>query len=88
MAVILGLGRKTYDFKGNNGEQVHTTGYQFYLGEERKDADGWTTQKGFYLSDAKLADYAPTVGDEVEVFYNQYGKPNGLRVIMAQNESK
>lgn len=74
------VGLRPVSFKDDNGRQVDGTSF-FYL----MDADGVVGQLAgkFFLSHLKRdgMDYVPTVGDEVWVYYDRYGKVNRFEKV-------
>lgn len=75
-------GFKRADFTSKEGAPI--TGYNLYLSYpiSGEDADGSAFER-YYMTDAKLAKcgYTPRVGDEVNVSFNRYGKPDFITVI-------
>jgi hypothetical protein len=65
-------------------EGAPITGYNLYLSYPitGEDADGSACER-YYMTDAKLArsGYKPHVGDEVNVSFNRFGKPDIITVI-------
>lgn len=76
MSKVLGYSRKHFTF--DDGRSCD--GCYLYLGEDRRDTVGVATERVF-LSDAKLDGYNPSVGDEIKVYYNRYGKPDSLELL-------
>lgn len=62
-------------FKFDDGKTV--SGQFIYLSEERDGVTGMACERVF-LSDNKLSGYIPVIGDEVEVSYNRFGKPQRI----------
>lgn len=75
-------GFKRADFTSKEGTPI--TGYNLYLSYPLtgEDADGSACER-YYMTDAKLAKsgYTPHVGDEVNVSFNRFGKPDIITVI-------
>lgn len=79
--IVLGFQRN--DFETPDGKII--TGYNFYLGQELSgpDADGQRVER-IYLSDKRLSESnykQPSVGDDVIINYNRFGKPSGIYKI-------
>lgn len=75
MAKIIGIRPST--FTGNDGKEV--SGKNIYLMYPLEKGEGSGADRVF-ITDSKLADwpYKPTVGDEVNLEYNRYGKCSGM----------
>ena len=75
MAKIIGI--RPSSFTGNDGKEV--SGRNIYLMYPLEKGEGFGSDRVF-LTDSKLAgwDYKPTVGDEVNLEYNRYGKCSGM----------
>lgn len=80
MEVMTIVGYRDMSFKGNDGSDV--TGRQFFFVMNDPQVQGQVAGK-FFLSSAALGNigYIPTIGDEVEVYYNRYGKVSQIRAI-------
>lgn len=83
MTKIVGI--KRYDFKDRQGNVVK--GYKFHVNEEEKNTIG-VIAFSFNLGDEKVSSIVnnvPTLdkllGKQIEVFYNKYGKADGIRLI-------
>ena len=80
MDKMLIVGLRSVSFEDDNGRMVEGTSFYYLM-----DADGVTGQMAgkFFLSLKKCdgMDYVPTVGDEVWVFYDRYGKPNRFEKV-------
>ena len=76
MVKIIGI--RPSSFKGDNGEEV--SGKNFYYVYALDKGEGHGAER-VYLTDAKLSqlDFAPKVGDEVEIEFNRWGKCSGFR---------
>jgi len=79
------IGYKRNDFTGNDGKEIH--GMRIYLTTSQAsgpDTDGEACES-IYMTDDKLArcGYTPKVGDEVNVSYNRYRKPDNITRIKA-----
>ena len=75
MAKIIGIRPST--FTGNDGKAV--SGRNIYLMYPLEKGEGSGADRVF-ITDSKLANwpYKPTVGDEVNLEYNRYGKCSGM----------
>lgn len=76
------IGYKRSDFTTKEGTAI--TGYNLYLTYPiaGNDAGGSACER-YYMTDAKLAKsgYTPHVGDEVNVSFNRYGKPESIILV-------
>ena len=76
------IGYKRSDFVTKDG--VSVTGLNIYLtyAATGTDAEGVVAER-VYVSDAKLAKsgYKPRVGDEVNIMYNRFGKPETITKV-------
>lgn len=76
------IGVKNTSFTGSDGTQVE--GMTFYATEaiDAKWGRGEQAER-FFLSKAKLAalGFTPAVGQEVEMFYNRYGKISTVKLV-------
>lgn len=71
-------GYKRSNFNSADGTLI--TGYNLYVSYPLSgDGEGMACDR-LYLTDDKLAKcgYTPSVGDEVNVTYNKYGKPAAI----------
>lgn len=68
MFEVVGYQHKELHFPDGNS----CSGYYLFLTEERKGVTGIATER-IFCSDSKI-DFAPELGDEVEVNYNRFGK--------------
>lgn len=75
MAKIVGI--RPSSFTGNDGKDV--SGRNIYLTFPLEKGEGLGTDRVF-ITDSKLAGwtYKPTVGDEINLEYNRYGKCSGM----------
>lgn len=73
---VLGYSRKHLSF--DDGRTCD--GCFLYLSEERRDTVGVATER-IFLSDAKGDGYNPSVGDEIKVYYNRYGKVDSVELL-------
>ena len=70
MSKVIGFEGKKFTF--DNGRSVE--GFYLYLAEKRTGVTGTSCERVF-VSQAKLDGYTPKLDDEIEVFYNRFGKP-------------
>ncbi len=70
MARVVGYEGKTFNFE--DGKTVN--GFYLYLAENRNGVTGISCERVF-VSDQKLDGYIPALEDEIEVYYNRFGKP-------------
>lgn len=70
---VEGFESKTFTF--DDGKKV--SGYYLFLSEKRAGVTGISCERVF-ISDAKLDGYSPVLEDEVEVYYNRFGKPQRI----------
>lgn len=66
---LIGFENKNFTF--DDGKKV--SGVNLYLTEARDGVTGTACERVF-MSDAKIGDYSPVLGDEVEISYNRFGK--------------
>lgn len=75
MSTIIGI--RPSSFTGEGGEKV--SGKNFYFTSPLKNGEGLGADRVFLLdSRIEKLDYVPSVGDEVEVIYNRFGKCSGF----------
>lgn len=76
------IGYKRSDFVTKDG--VSVTGLNIYMTYPATgtDAEGVVAER-VYVSDAKLAKsgYKPRIGDEVNIMYNRFGKPETISKV-------
>lgn len=76
------IGTAFTSFKGSDGSTV--TGTTLYV-TEPIDPDKGKGERAskLFLSARKLADmdFRPSVGDEINVFYNRFGKPEKIVIV-------
>lgn len=77
---IIGFKSKVYDFEDKTGKHVHSEGVQLFCVYPLSSGDGHGCE-AVYLNSDKLAGYRPQIGDQIEVTYNRYGKPAGVKVL-------
>lgn len=73
MAKVIGFEGKTFTF--DDGKCVN--GFYLYLSENRPGVTGTSCERVF-VSQGKLDGYVPVLGDEIEVYYNRFGKPQRI----------
>lgn len=87
MAKIIGIIRTKFQAKDTGttveGQTIHVTES---IASERGVGEA---ADHFFLSKAKLAalGFTPAVGQEVEVFYNRYGKVTSLKLVDLDDET-
>lgn len=62
------------------GESQAINGVTLYLTEEREKVEGLATDRVF-VSERKLGSYFPQLGDNIRLFYNRYGKVDGVELL-------
>ena len=74
------IGIRPSEFKGDDGSTV--TGKNIYLTYPLEKGEGMGAER-VYLSTSKLNSlgYVPTVGDEVRLEYNRWGKCCGMEPV-------
>ena len=80
------VGYKKQSFKGKDGTQVSGTTL-YLLEDERPDVEGNATDKVF-VTDRKLGDYTPSLGDDLLVVYNRYGKVASVVLNQPKQEAR
>lgn len=70
---VVGVQRKTLQFKDGNS----CAGCFIHLTEEREGVQGVAVEN-IFISAQKLGDYSPQLGDEVNIYYNRYGKVQSI----------
>lgn len=70
--VVIGFERKHFSF--DNGE---VDGFNLFLSETRPSVTGIACERVF-ISDRKLGGYVPALDDNVNIYYNRYGKPETI----------
>lgn len=75
------VGIRPSEFKGDDGSTI--SGKNFYLTYPLDKGEGLGTDR-VYLTDAKLRDmgFVPSVGDEVRVNFNRFGKCSGMEKLL------
>ncbi len=76
---LVGYRRSSFPAK-DTGEVI--SGYNLFLTGVADNVVGVAVERVF-LSDRKLGDYKPQLGDTIELVYNRYGKVGSIRVIAA-----
>lgn len=81
---IIGIKPTVYDFVDKSGRQIHSEGVTLFLSNPmtRPGCVG-VSAESVYLSSTKLGSYAPAIGDEVEIFYNRFGKVSAIQPVDA-----
>lgn len=78
---VVGFQKSNFTPKDSNRE---IRGYNLFLSRPLvgDDADGIAVER-CYITDEKLAasNYTPCIGDEVDLFYNRFGKPDTIRKV-------
>ena len=74
MAVLVGFEAKTFTFE--EGKTV--SGFYLHTEEKRNGVTGMSVERVF-LSQQKLDGYGPRLGDDVTIYYNRFGKPQGVQ---------
>lgn len=74
------IGIRPSSFNGSDGKTV--SGVNLYLTEKLSQGEGYSAERVF-VTQAKLNEwnYAPAVGDQVELSYNRYGKVGRITKI-------
>lgn len=66
------LGFKKVNFKAQNGDQI--TGMSYWLSEPIMEYGEGVQVVKVFISSSRSLSFTPSVGDEVNVVYNRYGK--------------
>ena len=74
------IGIRPSSFKGDKGEEI--TGKNIFMTYPLDKGTGYGTERVF-VTDIKLHDwsYKPAVGDEVQMFYNRYGRCDHMEKV-------
>lgn len=73
------VGYRRRSFKApDTGDTV--SGYYLFFTRPDPNVQGLAAECVF-VSDRKIGDYKPVVGDELQVFYNRFGKVDSLSVL-------
>lgn len=74
------VGIRPSEFKGDDGSIVR--GKNFYLSYPPDKGEGYGTER-VYLTEVKQArlSFTPSVGDEVRVLYDRWGKCSGMELL-------
>lgn len=75
------IGYRDSKFTTPSGENIQ--GVSLYLTEPRNGVYGLACDR-LFVSTNKLSGYIPVCGDEVQIFYNRYGKVDHLDLINRQ----
>lgn len=73
MAILVGFQAKKFTFEDGNTVE----GYYLHTEEQLNGVTGTAVDRTF-VSQKKLADYIPKIGDEIQISYNKYGKPQSV----------
>lgn len=73
MFKVIGFQHQDIQFK--DGRTV--SGYKLHLTEPRNGVTGFAADSVF-ISDQKIGDYKPNVGDTINIVWNRWGKVEGL----------
>ena len=78
MEILIIVGYKDMSFKGNDGNEV--SGRKYYFTRTDPRVKGCETGN-FFLTVSALNNvgYVPEVDEEVEVYYNRYGKVSYMK---------
>ncbi len=76
MYQIVGIEKKNYKF--DDGKTCD--GLNLYLTQERNSVDGYVCERVF-VSEKKLGNYNPKLGDRIDVLYNRFGKVQEVRSL-------
>ena len=77
---VIGYRRSEFDTKDGK----HISGVNIYCTYPIKSDQGeGEGVERYYFTDEKLArsGYSPTIGDEITVLWNQYGKPESIDLV-------
>lgn len=74
------IGIRPSEFKGDDGSIIK--GKNFYMTYALEKGEGQGAER-VYLTDAKLQEmgFTPSVGDNVQLFFNRWGKCSGMELI-------
>lgn len=72
------VGIRTKSFTGNDGTKI--SGCDLHLMGEDSDVEGNFVDR-IFVSEKKLGDYNPRVGDVIDIRYNRFGKIDRLELI-------
>lgn len=73
------IGLKCSKFMPRDGDQ-EISGFTLHLTEEREGVEGFAVEHVF-ISDKKLGQYKPSLGDNVRILYNRWGKADGVELL-------
>lgn len=76
MFKIIGFQHQDINFK--DGRQV--TGWKIYCIEQRDKVTGYACES-FFLSDQKAGGYTPKLDDVIDIFWNRWGKLDGIKLV-------
>ena len=69
-------GMKKVNFTPKDSDSV-IEGYNLYLTYEARDTAGYACER-IFVSEYRLGEYVPALGDEVHVNYNRFGKVDSV----------
>lgn len=72
---VIGIQHSEFDTRDGK----HVSGMFLYLSEVRNNVEGVATER-IFLSNAKVGDYPPMIGDEIKVNYNRFGKVDNIEI--------
>ena len=76
------VGYRNVSFTRKDGTEVKGTSFYFSYPIDEKSGQGCAMDKAFFSPQRiERLSCQPTVGDEVEVIYNRYGKPEDMRIL-------
>ncbi len=73
------IGYRRTSFRPQDGGQ-EISGVTLHLTEQRSGVEGLAVEHVF-VSDRKLDGYFPQLGDDIRLFYNRYGKVDGVEML-------
>lgn len=71
--------RKTEFTAKDTGELI--SGYNLFLLGPQEHVEGEACERVF-LSEKKMGDYLPIIGDDIRVIYNRYGKVSSVEQVV------
>lgn len=74
--VLVGFEAKHFRFE--DGKEIN--GYNLYTEEQRTGVTGLAAER-IFIRDEKLQGYVPVIGQEIRIWYNRFGKAEGVQVI-------
>ena len=70
------VGYKRADFKPKDSDS-EIKGINLFVTFKRDGVQGFACER-LFVSDSRAGNYLPKVGDEVDIFYNRYGKVESI----------